>query len=260
MNLNVDEIRSHIGSKYRDMTIFIYNSIDSTNTQAKLYAENTPGDVAVFISEEQTAGRGRLGKSFISNSKKGLYLSLLINNEYKASEAVNLTTYMAVIASSLIEELSGLEVKIKWVNDLYVNDKKLSGILTEGKINPNGTLDYAIIGIGINLYSQEYPEEIKSIATDIETECGKSVNINDIAGKLINDFLNNIDLLGSKKIVKAYKARSFLTGKRVTVIKPTEQYNATVLGISDDCALKVQKEDGLVELLTTGEVSLKTIK
>ena len=260
MKLNVDEIKSYINQKHKYMPIFVYNSTNSTNTQAKLYAENTSTVSAVFISEEQTAGRGRLGKNFISTSGKGLYLSLLINNKYQANEALNLTTYMAVVASSLIEELSGLDVKIKWVNDLYINNKKISGILTEGKINSDSTLDYAVIGIGINLYTQDYPDEIKSIATDIETESGKTININAIAGKLINNFLSRLHLLGSEQIATRYKERSFLAGKQVIVIKPTEQYNATVLDICDNCALKIQKEDGSTELLTSGEVSLKPIK
>lgn len=260
MNLNINKIKENLGDKYADMQIFIYNSTDSTNTRAKNVAENSNIEAAVFIANEQTSGRGRLGRSFVSKDGCGLFLSILTKKPYKADEALNLTTYMANIAAEVIEKNSGVKIDIKWVNDLYVNGKKLAGILTEGKVTNNGTLDYSIIGIGINLFKQSYPDEIKNIATDIETESGKKIDINKLAGDLISSFFEKISLVGSRKIAKEYKKRSFIIGKEIRVIKLSEEYDAKVIDILDNCSLKIIKTDGAEEILSTGEVSIRATK
>ena len=247
-----------IGSLSEEISIITYQTIDSTNTQAKLYAEREEGKNAVFIASEQTAGRGRLGRSFISEAGKGLYLSILLGGGFKPDFAVSLTTYMAVIASRAIEQLSGIETKIKWVNDIYAGGKKLSGILTEGKsANDGKTLSYAVVGIGINLLKQEFTEEVRSVATTLEDECGEVIDINSLTALIVEEFFENLDYAGSLKIAEEYKRRSFLIGEDVNVIKPSGEYQARVVDITDKCELVLALPDGTTEILSTGEVSVR---
>ena len=260
MSLKERRIKRKIGALSKDLPIIVYKTIDSTNTQAKLSAESGQYKDAVFAASEQTAGRGRLGRSFISEGGKGLYLSILLGGPFAPDSAVSLTTYMAVIASRCIERLTGTNPKIKWVNDVYLGGKKLAGILTEGKADESGeALSYAVVGIGINLLKQEFDSEVKSIATTLEDECGKRVDVSTLAAMIVKEFFENIPLAGTTEIAKEYKSRSFLIGERVNVIKPTETYEALVTNITDKCELVLKLDDGKTEMLSTGEVSVRKV-
>ena len=260
MSLKERRIKRKIGALSKDLPIIVYKTIDSTNTQAKLSAENGQYKDAVFIASEQTAGRGRLGRSFISEGGKGLYLSILLGGPFAPDSAVSLTTYMAVIAARCIERLTGTNPQIKWVNDVYLGGKKLAGILTEGKADESGeALKFAVVGIGINLLKQEFDSEVKSIATTLEDECGKRVDVSTLAAMIVKEFLENVPLAGTTEIAKEYKSRSFLIGERVNVIKPTETYEALVTDITDQCELVLKLDDGKTEILSTGEVSVRKV-
>ena len=251
-------LKYKIGVLSKNLSINIYKKINSTNTQARLYAEYNRCGNAVFIASEQTKGRGRLGRSFVSSKNKGLYLSILLNQKLPPEFATALTTYMAVIASRAIYTVSGVQPKIKWVNDLYLGGKKCAGILTEGKTSESGkTLDYAVVGIGINLLRQDFPEDVKNIATTLEDESGKRIKKIDLAARIITEFFDNLHLVASREIAEEYKSRSFLTGEKVTVIKPTLEYEATVKDITDKCELVLTLKDGTEEILSTGEVSVR---
>ena len=257
MSLNEGYIKKKIGSLKKDVQIITYDTIDSTNTQAKMYAESGDGERAVFIASEQTAGRGRLGRSFISEAGKGLYLSILLSGGFEPDFAVSLTTYMAVVASRVLEDVAGMSPRIKWVNDLYSGGKKLAGILTEGKGKDEGVLSYAVIGIGINLLKQDFPEDVKNIATTVEDECGRVVDVNLLTARITKEFFDGLDRVGTKELAEEYRSRCFLIGCDVTVIKPTESYPATVKDINDKCELIITLDDGTEEILSTGEVSVR---
>ena len=260
MPLKERRIKRKIGALSKDLPIIVYKTIDSTNTQAKLSVENGQYKNAVFIASAQTAGRGRLGRSFISEEGKGLYLSILLGGPFAPNFAVSFTTYMAVIAARCIEKLSATAPQIKWVNDIYLGGKKLAGILTEGKADESSdTLSYAVVGIGINLLKQEFDTEVKSIATTLEDECGKRVDVNTLAAMIVKEFFENISLAGTTEIAKEYKSRSFLIGERVNVVKPTETYEALVTDITDKCELVLKLDDGKTEILSTGEVSVRKL-
>ena len=262
MSLKRRRIKHKIGALSKKLPIIVYKTIDSTNTRAKNSAESGEYKDAVFVASEQTAGRGRLGRSFISEGGKGLYLSILLGGPLPSDFALSLTTFMSVIASRAIEKLTATEPKIKWVNDIYLGGKKLAGILTEGRASNDGlSLEYAVVGIGINLLKQEFDPEVKCIATTLEDECGKKVDVNTLAAMIVNDFFENLPLLlaDSREIASEYKSRSFLIGERVTVIKPTESYNATVTDITDKCELVLALDNGKGEILSTGEVSVRMV-
>lgn len=260
MTLKARRIRRHLGALSKEISVTTYKKTDSTNTRAKFLAEKGKVKRAILVASEQTAGRGRQGRSFTSNKGKGLYLSILIGEELPASFATSLTTYMAVVASRALEDVAGMSPSIKWVNDLYSGGKKLAGILTEGKGKSEGVLSYAVIGIGINLLKQDFPEDVRNIATTVEDECGKTVDVNLLTARIVKDFFEGLDLVGTKELSEEYKSRCFLIGCDVTVIKPTESYPATVKDITDKCELVITLADGTEEILSTGEVSVRLKK
>ena len=145
----------------REIKIIEYGIIDSTNLQARRLIEGAWGEEiqpTVLLAEGQTAGRGRLGRSFYSPTDTGLYTSLIIESPSSLDKLLSLTALAAVAASEAIEAAFGINVGIKWVNDLYYNERKIAGILAESCIS--GTKRYIILGIGINLSTESFPDDI----------------------------------------------------------------------------------------------------
>lgn len=263
---NTDILSKQSISKYLDddinLNINVYKTIGSTNTFVKELASNGEAEGLVVISEEQTAGRGRFGRKFHSPKGTGIYMSILLKPKMHASESFLITTSAAVSVSRAIESISNKEAKIKWVNDVYCNNKKACGILTEASFDfESGLIEYAVLGIGINIVSPKegFNTEIKDIATGIFDD--ESLVTPDIRSKLIaevlNRFLSYYKNIKDKSFLKEYKERSLLINKEVNIITNKSTTSATVLEIDDECRLKVRMEDGTVKLLSSGEVSIK---
>ena len=233
--------------------IIYYSLTDSTNTRAKEYARANPDktEPVVFIADGQTGGRGRLGRSFVSESGAGIYISILTYPDKSGYDATSETARAAVMLARAIESLCDCDIKLKWVNDLYLGGKKLAGILTEGEMTSEGKIAFQVVGMGINVYKNAISEEISSIATSLEGEVTNPPDRSDLAAHIIKNHLEK-----SEDIYEEYKERSCVIGKRVTVIKPTESYEATVLDINPDFSLKIIS-DGGYENLFTGEVNLR---
>lgn len=248
-----------------NLTVHAYEVIDSTNRAALDYAASGEwdGTPAVFIADGQTNGRGRLGRSFISEGGVGIYLSILTRaDSTDSSLAVGITTYAAVTASRVIERMTGLSPEIKWVNDIYLGKKKLAGILTQGVVDPTtGRLTATVMGIGINILG-EPPKELADIATTLEAEYKKAGLDSptperiDIAAGIIEEYLRHLDRVGTSETADEYRSRSFLIGRSVTVHTPTASYPALVTGIDDECHLLLRHPDGTTSSLSTGEVSV----
>ena len=237
--------------------LFYYDRTDSTNTRAKLYAESDEWkkdrNDTFFIARTQTGGRGRMGRSFLSDGR-GIYMSYLFSPKESTKSALQYTARAAVIAARAIESLSDGKVMLKWVNDLYMSKKKVAGILAEGRFNEKNELDYMIIGIGVNVLSREFPCELSEIATDIESASGKRISAPTLAARIARGFLES---LSAESLIDEYRSRSFLIGEAVSVIKPSGSYRATVLSIGDDASLVLRLEDGSEECLSSGEVSIR---
>ena len=232
--------------------IIFYDEIDSTNTRAKEYGkEHKNGDTVVFIADSQTAGRGRRGRSFVSNKGAGIYISILTYPKDQGFDATSATAKAAVSLARAVEGVSDCDVKIKWVNDLYLGGKKLAGILTEGEMDESGKIAYQVVGMGINVYKNAISEEIKDIATSIEHEQNVAPNRSLLAANIIKEFLRN-----DKDYYAEYKSRSLIIGKNVKVIKLSESYDAKVIDINPDFSLSIER-DGNTEKLFTGEISIK---
>ena len=233
--------------------IIFYESIDSTNTRAKEWAKQNPDNRSpiVFIANEQTAGRGRRGRSFVSEGGAGIYISILTYPEESGADATATTARAAVTLAKATESLSDCDIKIKWVNDLYLGGKKLAGILTEGEMDKDGKIAYQVVGMGINVYKKAISDEISDIATSIEGETGIGIDRSKLAAAIIKYHLNY-----KGDFYNEYKSRSFIIGRRVTVMKLSESYEAKVVDIDSDFSLIIER-DGKQERLFTGEISLK---
>lgn len=275
--LTESAIRGKMCAKYADIPMTIYPIIGSTNVEAIEYArslKSTPDTPLIFLANEQTAGRGRLGRTFISPRGQGIYLSILIplsllaNNANGAPSPVAITTYAATIMVKAISALTPLAPKIKWVNDIYVGGKKIAGILTQGVMTDSGKIDYAVMGVGINVYGTELPEEIEAIATTIERELASRDKASEpvpppreaLIAKIIELFLDNLPNVGTRETADEYRAHSYLIGKDINVIRVDRTYPARVVGINDECELILRLADGTEETLATGEVSVREVK
>lgn len=230
---------------------------DSTNNYAKELAISGKRNRTVVITEKQNGGKGRLGRPFYSPEGNGLYMSVLCRPEINVDCAPLITSFTAVAVAKAIEKLSGQDVNIKWVNDVYMNGKKICGILTEAGFDfEGGTVDYAVIGIGINVLGTDFPEELINIATSIEKETGLKISRNDLAAEVLNNLENMSCEIKNKKYLDTYCKKSNVIGKRIKVTYGSQVFYAEALDINENAALIVKTEDG-IKTLNSGEVSIK---
>ena len=239
--LNRDRIVSQLNNSY---TVTVVEEIPSTNTALKEMASPPVG--TTLIAARQTGGRGRLGRQFHS-PEGGLYLSVLI------PPTDTVTCRAAVAAARAIESLCGAKIDLKWVNDLYLNGRKVAGILAEGVLTPDGTLSAVVLGIGINVGATDFPEELRSIATSLGNE-GYSLTREDVAAA----FLNELSLaLSDPTAMDEYRRRNLVLGREVTVLRGGDTYTATAETITDEGHLTVRDVNGNTHTLSSGEVSVR---
>ncbi len=220
-------------------------AVDSTNT----YAKNNFSSLALpslIIAEKQTAGRGRQGKSFYSPEGTGLYMTLV----FEAPQNRTLLTPAAAVAVCKSLEKLGAEPKIKWVNDIFTDGLKVCGILTE--CFSSGGRPYIALGIGINLTTAVFPDELKT-AGSVNLLCDKAKLAFDISDKILEYAQNGDDNF----IIEEYKNRLFVVGKQISYTKNNIEYKATVKGINTQCNLIVERDDGFADILSSGEISIK---
>lgn len=251
----------------------VFDTVDSTNTVCLRRVHSGGSGTYAAVAGGQTSGRGRRGRSFFSPDGTGLYMSILLRPAGMTSDqAMRFTTMAAVAAAEAIEAVSGRTALIKWVNDVYVDSRKVCGILTEASFNPeDGTLDYAVVGIGINVYEPEggFPEDIRGRAGAISGPVsGPSGTIAErggrsrLAAEILSRFLGYAEARNTDGeiplYVAEYKRRCFVTGMDADVLKAgAAPVRAHVLGIDDECRLIVRYDDGTEETLGSGEISLK---
>ena len=242
------------------LNIEIFDELNSTNTYLKKIGSKGETESQLVIAESQTGGRGRMGRTFYSPNGTGIYFSLLLHPQISAEKSLFLTVMAAVSVAEAVMKYNQKDVKIKWVNDIYIDGKKVCGILTEGAINKEKMLDYAIVGIGINVIAPEngFPDDIKNIATAIfpgnTEEHIKEIIVADVVNKFFSMY-SGVD----NDFIRRYKEYSYLTGKEINIISGEIIRPATVIDITDDCHLLVKNENGEIEEISSGDVSVRLI-
>ena len=272
LSLNKDLIQTHINPEFRSITkdsIYVFDVIDSTNTHAKklITEQLSPKHGTIILAEKQTEGRGRLGRTFYSPSQSGIYMSIIYN--INNLDPMLITALSAVAITNAIQEVYSIQASIKWVNDIFVDGKKVCGILTEGIINQKEKkIDTVIIGIGINVYvnNEGFPQDLHNIAGSLSQnntiihspEFYKSSR-NLLCASILNNVFSVLSCKDSElgSYLEQYKTRSFIIGKDVNVIQGHENFKARVLDITKEAHLLVQKEDGSKTELFSGEVSIR---
>ena len=242
------------------LNIVIFQELDSTNNYLKIIGSNGEKENQLVIALSQTGGRGRMGRSFYSPNGTGIYFSLLLHPEISAEKSLFLTVMAAVSVAETVMKYNKNDVKIKWVNDIYIDGKKVCGILTEGAVNCNKKLDYAVVGIGINVVSPEngFPDDIKDIASSIFPGNAEEYINEKIVADVVNRFFSMYNG-GDKDYIRRYKEYSYLTGKEINIIQGDSTRPATVIDITDDCHLLVKNEKGEMEEISSGDVSVRLV-
>ena len=240
----------------------IYDSLPSTNSELKRLAEAGAPEGTTVIAHTQTAGRGRMGKSFHSPKDGGLYISLLLRPNCAPAELMHLTCAVAVAACEAIEKACGEKPGIKWINDLVMCRKKLAGILTELSIYPEtGLVDYAIIGIGINCRqeTEEFPPELQSIATSLKSATGKDISPGILAGHLLCALSEMAVKLSTHKdsIMNCYRENCLTISSQVQLTIGEERFCGTAESITADGALIVKLPSGEKRTFSSGEASVR---
>ena len=243
--------------------IFSFDCVDSTNRLLKNMASEGAPEGSVIIADMQTEGHGRLGRDFFSPSGTGLYMSILLRPQLSAQQSLLITTCAAVAAAEAIEKLSNKYAGIKWVNDIYIGGRKVCGILTEGSIEGD-CLKYAVLGVGINLLHPDggFPEDLRDSAGAVFSPGETTHTAEELRSMAVEYFLDSFlkyySKLEQKEYLDAYRSRSIVYGKEITVIPPDTSPILAVAGnICDDFSLLIRFNDGSIQRLQAGEVSIK---
>ena len=246
---------------WRD-TLYWYDTIDSTNTRAKLLAREGAPHGTVLIAGNQTGGRGRMGRSFSSPAGMGVYLSVILRPNCPPDRLMHLTCAAAVAACRAVEATTALSPVIKWTNDLVCDRKKLGGILTELTLdNRTGLVDSAIIGIGINCLQKpsDFPPELRETATSICQLTGTLCNsARLIAGLVEALYQMDSQLLTEKaQLMDAYRRRCMTLGQQISIVRGDEIRHATACDLDEDGGLVVCYTNGRTETVNSGEVGIR---
>ena len=256
--ISEEGIRHYFSGKNKDITIKYFDEIDSTNKQAKIDAPTIKDERTIYVTGHQTGGYGRFSRSFVGEKGGGIYISIILKPS-KALDVIPLITIKtAVAAKKAIDKLARTEVKIKWINDLFLNDKKISGILTEGVTDyESGNISTIIIGIGINFYIEKFPSELKEIAGSIFDKKPDDITKNQLIGEFINNFFTLYDEQDNKKIIDEYREGLFVLEKEVVFVKNNEEYKGIAKDVTENGELIVETKDKEKMILNSGEISIK---
>jgi len=256
--LTPDMLRQRLRGSSYGKRIHHFFKIDSTNRVAMElgYADEPEG--AVALAEEQTAGRGRAGRSWHSERATGIYVSLLLRPKLAPVQAPLLTMMAGLSAQTAISAASGLALDVKWPNDLMIRGKKIGGILTEMYAEP-AQVRFVVVGIGINVNQEKFPAELATTATSLRAESGKRQSRLEILVRLLREFENDYNRFlreGSADVVKRFEeASSYARGKRVQVASGVESFTGVTAGLAPEGLLRVKRDDGDVVTVVAGDVS-----
>ncbi len=256
-------ISSKLETESLGRNIILFDEIDSTNNEAKKIAAAGEAHGTVVIADRQTMGKGRMGRSFVSPAGTGVYMSVIIRPDISVESAGLITSAAAVAAAEAVEKVCGQKIMIKWVNDLYLNDKKICGILTEASMGLEmKALDYAVIGIGINVRSVRgmFDEELSSRASSIEDETGVRPDRNVLCAEILNRLEFWLSSIERRDFLHEYRRREYLTGKLITANVGNSSVVGSAVGIDNNANLMIELPGGEIKHLNSGEANLCRVK
>ena len=259
--MNEAEIKSLLHTEWAGQELFCFVEIDSTNTKAKELAEQGYPSGTLVVADRQIAGRGRRGRSWDSPAGIGIFMTLLLKPDINPNNASMLTLVTALATAQAISDVTGAEAKIKWPNDIVINGKKVCGILTEMSAQFD-YINHIVIGIGINVHNESFPEEIRETASSLLLESGKRIHRADLIARFLERFeagyaifLQTEDLEG---LMKDYNALLVNIQKQVRILDPKEPFEGKAIGITKRGELIVDTWESR-KLVSSGEVSVRGI-
>jgi len=260
-DINAASVLPYLQTKHFGHTLRCYTTIDSTNTEAKRRAVSGDPHGTVYVAEEQTQGKGRLGRQWVSPPGDGLWFTVLLRPDCPPSKAAGLTVVTGLAVCRAIRKLCNIDAQIKWPNDIVHDGKKLCGILLETGTE-NGFVSFVAVGIGINVNTRIFPDEIAYKASSLYIKTGEIIS----RGKLLAEILNELEALailyfehGIETILPEYRMLCVTLGRNISALRHDGTLEGTAIDITDDGELLVHTKDGRVETIFTGEVSVQGI-
>jgi BirA family transcriptional regulator, biotin operon repressor / biotin---[acetyl-CoA-carboxylase] ligase len=256
--LTPDALKQRLKGSLFGKRVFHFFKIDSTNRVGMELGYAGEPEGTVILSEEQTAGRGRAGRSWHSERAVGIYVTLLLRPKLAPVQAPLLTMMAGLSAHSAVQAVTGMTVDLKWPNDLLIRGKKAGGILTEMHAEPN-QVRFVIVGIGLNVNQEKFPAELANVATSLRAETGKPQSRMELLVRLLREFetdYNRFLLEGVRSVVERFEsASSYAKGKRVRVTNGGESYSGVTAGLGPEGLLQVEREDGRITAVISGDVT-----
>lgn len=259
------EIASRLHTKWAGRKLHFFETTGSTNSDAKRFAEEGEPHGTTVVADRQTAGRGRRGRSWESPAGTSIYFTIVVRPKFAPDQASMVTLVMALSVAEAVQEITGLDVGIKWPNDIVVNGKKVVGILTEMSMTPEmNEIQFLVAGVGVNVNQagpEEFPEELRGMATSLKIEAGRQLDRAALLERILARFETDYEKFEQTLDLSALKARyeARLAGRDagVRVLDPAGEYNGISRGITDTGELIVEREDKEKVLVYAGEVSVR---
>jgi BirA family transcriptional regulator, biotin operon repressor / biotin---[acetyl-CoA-carboxylase] ligase len=252
-----EELRTLLQNQSFGRPLYFFRTISSTNDYARELAGRDGPEGTLVISEEQTAGRGRMGNSWISPPGTGIWISLILRPPLHPSQAPLITPMTAVAVAGAIREVTGLSAGIKWPNDIIINNRKAGGILIESSAGER-FIKHLIVGIGINVNTEDFPEEIRGSATSLRVCSGKMISRMEILISVIRELERLYSVVipsgAPDAILERYRSWSVTIGRMITATRSGGQFSARALDITPTGGLLVKDKAGMIEELISGEI------
>ena len=260
--ISKEGISLYLNKDFSNVDIYIYKTTSSTNEVAKKLALSGAKHGTVVISEEQTQGKGRMGRSFYSPANTGIYMSIILRPTLTAMDSVLITTSSSVAICDALHKVTGIECQIKWINDIYINNKKIGGILTEASTNfESGTIDYLILGIGINFNNPKdnFPDDLKEIADSLYNGNSNGINRIILCAEILNNILRIIPKIKDYNFISEYKKRSIILNQEIMYTSGGIYSKGRAIDINNDGSLVIKHDDGSIKILNSGEISIRRL-
>ena len=256
------EIESLMDTKWAGSNVVYYDEIDSTNNRAKEAGDNKAPNGTLFVADMQVAGKGRRGRVWQSPAGSSIYMTILLYPEISPLKAPQLTLVMAIAVAEGIKEVTGLDTKIKWPNDIVVNGRKICGILTEMSTEID-YINHVVIGAGINVNQDDFPEDIRKTASSLKMELGKQVKRSELIAAIMKSFEKDYEIFVKTEdlsgLQELYNSMLVNLDRDVKVLEPGNEYEAHALGINKTGELIVRTAEGEEKEIYAGEVSVRGV-